>query len=107
MGNFKIGQQVVCVDGDHWHPEAPPIKTGEIVTIEGFSRRKKYLIFKEKFKLDSEGERVNYYPDFFAPLIYNSAISEIFNKFSPLEERQDIEILIPSYIELNKQQPGR
>lgn len=110
MTNFKIGQQIICVDESGFIPEVPhPIKR-KIYTIESFCSCSgcglstivlleikgypiKHICGKCDGSYDNNNKtRRSFRASRFAPLQNVSATSEILERFKLTEEKADVQI---------------
>jgi hypothetical protein len=84
--NWKIGQKLVCIHEGDWFVGVGP-KKDEIVTVLGFgvgAFTGRELVFFEEYS-DENG----YMPEFFRPLLGESAKSELVSSFKEVTETSD------------------
>ena len=93
--NFKVGQRVVCISAQQWVVGNGP-KKDEVVTISeigvGSFTGRDILCFEEY------GNENGYMPEYFRPIIGESAISEL-TKFVEVVETSDCPIKSPKISE--------
>lgn len=90
---YKIGQELVCkYDYTPYGPSHP--KLNQNVVVDGFEwEGKECGLFLIGFNVIAYGERISYPIDDFEPVSYNKcAISEVLEKFKPIEKETDVQV---------------
>jgi hypothetical protein len=90
---WKAGDKLVCIRDKfdilcgNADPSSPDPKKGEIVVLKGFSKDPDFIYIQGYDKCPVTGCEISYDKEFFRPIQYSgNAISEILEKFKPLEK---------------------
>lgn len=100
MTNFKVGMKVVCVDDKHFTKEGEIVPAqDEIYTIRDMhyvdgrlALRFEEIVNSPRVYIDMGFNECAFWAEGFKPIQYQSATSEILERFKLTEEKADVEV---------------